>query len=394
VTVPRSKLRIGIVGCGDVTHRHYLSPLASLVGRVEVVACSDPRLEAAQKVADAVRAWSPDVRAFDRLDDLLTLAEPDAVLNLAPVAVHAQVTQQCLETGVHVFSEKTIAATVAEADGLIELARSRGLTLLCAPASAATRRVRWLRDVIDSGRLGRPTLVEGRCASLGPASWREYTGDPTVFYGPQVGPVRDLGIYRLHEMTALLGPVRRVQATGSIAIPRRQILGGPLAGGTVEITAPDHVLMNLGFASGALGQLLSSFAVPGTRGPYLEIQLSGGSISLEGDQFRVDGRVAVYAFDPSPEAASGTAGGGPAAGERPIIDGPLDAEGWRYGSLPAEASDQWPVVAMGVLHFLACLLGEEKPMLTAEHARHVLEIILAAYRSIEDGRTHELTTTF
>jgi hypothetical protein len=38
--------------------------------------------------------------------------------------------------------------------------------------------------------------------------------------------------------------------------------------------------------------------------------------------------------------------------------------------------------------------GDERPVLTAEHARHVLEIMLLAYESIADGRVKDLTTTF
>jgi predicted dehydrogenase len=388
--VPNRKLRIGIVGCGDVAHRSYLAPLASLSDRVEIAACSDPRLAAAENLAEAVRGWSPDVRPFERLDDMLAQSEPDAVFDLTPAPAHAQVNRRCLEAGVHLFSEKPMAATLAEADGLIELARSRGLTFLCAPAPAATRRVRWLRKVVESGRLGRPTLIIGRSSTLGPASWPEYTGDPTVFYGPGVGPLRDLGVYRLHEMTALFGPVRRVQATGSIAIPRRRILAGPMAGGTVDVASPDHVLMNLEFASGSLGQLLASFAVPATAAPDLEIHLAAGSMSLPGDRFGADEVVGVFAFDPSPAAAAASGPGqGPA-----IIDAPLDAEGWRRGPLPPEAREPWPVVGTGPIHFVACLLGREKPILTAEQARHVLEIILAAYASIDDGRAHDLTTGF
>lgn len=387
----KSKLRIGIAGCGDVAHRFYLPPLASLADRIELVGCSDPRSEAAEGVAAAVRAWSPGVRAFDRLDDLLAL-RPDGVFNLTPAPAHAEVNGKILESGVNLFSEKPIAASVAEADRLIETARSRGLLFLCAPAPAVTRRVRWLADVIASGRLGHPTLIVGQCATLGPASWPEYTGDPTVFYGPGVGPVRDLGVYRLHEMTALLGPVRRVQAAGSIAIPQRRILMGSPAGRTMEVTAPDHVLMNLEFAGGALGQLLASFAVPATQAPYLEIHLSAGTISLPGDQFGADDIGGVFAFDPSP--SGGSAGSGREGGEPLIIDSPKDSAGWRRGPLPAVAQDRWPVVCTGPGHFVGCLAGDEKPILTAEHARHVLEIILAAYHSIEDGRTQDLVTTF
>jgi hypothetical protein len=40
------------------------------------------------------------------------------------------------------------------------------------------------------------------------------------------------------------------------------------------------------------------------------------------------------------------------------------------------------------------MLGDETPVLTAEHARHVLDVILKAYASIDDGRTHDTETTF
>ena len=51
-------------------------------------------------------------------------------------------------------------------------------------------------------------------------------------------------------------------------------------------------------------------------------------------------------------------------------------------------------VEAGARHFVACLAGTETPVLTAVHARHVLEVILAAYASIADGRIQELRTTF
>ena len=48
----------------------------------------------------------------------------------------------------------------------------------------------------------------------------------------------------------------------------------------------------------------------------------------------------------------------------------------------------------GVEHFLACVRGEERPILTAEHARHTLDIILKTYASIEDGDSHLTETSF
>jgi predicted dehydrogenase len=362
-----ARTRIGVIGCGDVAHRRYLPALASLADEVEVVGCCDARPEAADRAADAVRDWSPNVRAFTEVRDLIE-AHPDAAFNLTPPPFHAEITSQFLEAGIHVFSEKPLASTVAEAGALIETARSHGVLLLCAPGSAATLRVRWLAQVAASGALGRPTLAVGHFAGFGPAGWKLYTGDPTVFYGPKVGPVFDLGIYRLHEMTAVLGPVRRVQAVGTIAVPTRTVVAGRLAGRTIEVTAPDHVLMNLEFASGALGHVLSSFAVAATEAPYLEVHFSGGSINLTGDPFDAPPTPHIHFVD---------------AGSTE-----------RAPSLPPLDADPRSIIETGAAHFVACVRGDEKPILTAEHSRHVLDVVLRAYESIADGRSRQIETTF
>ena len=359
------RLRLGVIGCGDVAFRHYLPALASQSDRIELVGVSDPRAEAAERLANAVRAWSTEVRTFDSPAKLLEATQPAAIVNLTPAPLHAEVSGACLRAGAHVFSEKPLASSVAEADGLIEEARLGGLTLLCAPASAVTRRVRWLAGLVASGELGRPTLASAQVANMGPAGWAEYTGDPTVFYGPGVGPVMDIGVYRLHELTTILGPARSVQAAGSIAIPRRKIAAGPLAGREIEVTAPDHVLLDIEFASGALGRLLASFATPASLAPWLEIQLTEGAISLSGDPFGSDGPASVFR-----------------AGE------------WRHGVTATEPADPLYVVGMGIPHFLDCIEGRVPPVLTAEHARHVLELVRSAERSIADGRRQALTTSF
>ena len=72
----------------------------------------------------------------------------------------------------------------------------------------------------------------------------------------------------------------------------------------------------------------------------------------------------------------------------------LGLEGWVHGLQPPPPGEELGVVETGVAHFVACLAGEETPVLTAEHARHVLDITLKAYASIEDGQSHETETTF
>jgi predicted dehydrogenase len=364
------KLRLAIVGCGDVLFRHYLPALEALADRVAIGALVDPRPGAADAAAQAVAPWSPDAAAYTDLDEMLRRGGVDAAIDLTPAPRHGPVNQAILDAGVHLYSEKPLAGTVADADRLIATAAERGVVFICAPGSAATKRFRWLAEVIHSGRYGSPTLAVAHHADPGPAAWREYTGNPTPFYREGVGPVFDHGVYRLHEMTTLLGPVTRVQAMGAIGSPARVVRGGPLTGQTIDVTTPDHVLIHLEFATGALGQLLASFGTPATKAPWLELHFPMTTISFGGQSWEQDAPISIYLDDDGPDAREGWIDD---------LDAPVDEIG---------------VVETGVTHFVACLRGEAEPVLTAEHARHVLDITLKAYASIEDGQSHRTETTF
>lgn len=364
-----SPLVLAIVGAGDVAFRHYLPALGDLGDVVRVGAFVDPRPGAARAAAHAVASWSPGAAAVTDVAELASTGVT-AAINLTPAPLHAAMNRTLLEQDLDVYSEKPLAGTLDDADALIELARERGRRLLCAPGSAVTQRVAWLRGLADDPRFGAPTLVVGHHADPGPAAWREYTGDPTPFYREGVGPVFDHGVYRLHEMTAVMGPVRRVQAMGAIGARSRRVRGGPLTGRTIDVTTPDHVLIHFEFASGGLGQLLASFGTPSTLAPWLEVHYPMATVSFGGHSWEPDAPVSVYLDD----------------------DGPDAREAWQHDvEIP---SDPHGVVEAGVHHAVACLRGEAIPVLTAEHARHTLDITLQAYASIADGRAHETRTTF
>jgi len=75
-------------------------------------------------------------------------------------------------------------------------------------------------------------------------------------------------------------------------------------------------------------------------------------------------------------------------------DDPDDADEGSWTHDVDVPGDTFDTVTSGARHFLACLLGHETPVLTAEHARHVLDVILKAYESIADGAAHATETTF
>ena len=171
-------------------------------------------------------------------------------------------------------------ARVAEADRLIATAAERGVRFLCAPGVAVTTRFRWLAE-LDRLRALRPSDPRGDppCRS-GTRGLARVHGRPDAVLSrrrrPGVRPWR----LPAPRMTMLLGPVTRVQAMGAIATPTRVVRGGPLTGQVIEVTTPDHVLINLEFASGALGQLLASFGTAELARPVARAALPDGDGEL------------------------------------------------------------------------------------------------------------------
>lgn len=114
------RLRTGVVGAGvfGAFHaaKHASSRRADLIGIWDVDA---PR---ARSVAQSCAAES-----FSSLEALLSSV--DAVTIASPAPTHFQLARRALETGRHVYVEKPLAMTAAEADALIELAEKKSLTL-------------------------------------------------------------------------------------------------------------------------------------------------------------------------------------------------------------------------------------------------------------------------
>jgi predicted dehydrogenase len=363
--------QLGLIGCGDVAFRTYIPGILNDCTRATVTATFDPVLERAQNAA----ALFPGATAYTEFDPFLHHAALDGVFNLTPAPLHAEATTAAFDHGLSVFSEKPIAASVAEAQALAERAKTEGLVYLCAPATMATDRFQWIKSFMAEGRMGTPTVAVGQMANLGPANWRQYTGDPSVFYKMGVGPVLDLGVYVLHGITGLFGPAKRVQSFAGIAIPERTVLIPRLMGEKVIVETPDVSLIQLDFGDNSYAQILSSFAVPATQSPTMEIHGSDASITIwYEDWYDATGPIDFYQHDPS---ATGL-------------------QGWQRKVSPPSpvASLGENLIWAGPRHFVSVLNGTQEPILTAEHAIHILDIILSSAESATTGKAIELTTTF
>ena len=108
-------LRVGVVGGGLVAQAMHLQHLAASRERFRVVALAEP----SAKVREALcaRYGIPGAHADHR--SLLDGGGLDAVVVASPAATHAQVVLDALDAGLHVFCEKPLCITIADADAIL-----------------------------------------------------------------------------------------------------------------------------------------------------------------------------------------------------------------------------------------------------------------------------------
>lgn len=354
-------VRLGILGAGMIATCDWgvLPGMAALRGRAEVAAIASRNSAKARAVADE---WGiPQV--FESLDALLA-SDVDAVVNLTPMQVHGETSHAILAARKHLVSEKPLASTVEEATSLLDLARRVGRHVVCSPPRMREpARIR-ARELVAEGAIGPVAFARVRSSHAGPA-WRAWPVDPRPLYAGGAGPLIDMGVYGIQEITGILGPARRVFATAAITRPVRTARGGPYDGVAVPVTVPDNVLVTLELDDGVAAFVDCTFNVRAARSPSVEIFGHEGTIALH------DGspdRPAVELF---------RVGGDGVTGRWSDATGPGFAE--------RQANLERLQRASLVEQLLDALEGRPNA-LSAAHALHTLEIVRAAERSAAEGR--------
>ncbi len=261
--------KIGIIGTGDISAA-YLRAARDL-HLFEVAAITDQ-----DSARAAARAEEFGVSALSQAE-LLARSDLSAIVNLTPPAAHAQVSLDILRSGHHAYSEKPLAAELADGQALVAEADRLGLRLGCAPDTFLGAGLQTVRAAIDGGLIGRPVAFTAFFMGSGPESWHP---NPAFFFQPGAGPLLDMGPYYLTALVNLLGPVTRVSGSAVKALDERVAGHASRLGEKIPVGTPTHVTAQLTFASGVVGTFISSFDVPGSEVPRIEIYGTAGTLSL------------------------------------------------------------------------------------------------------------------
>lgn len=183
-------LEIAVVGVGHWGPNLIRNFDNRLRSRVRWIIDRDPRrLEAAS-------SRFPEARLETDVAKALADPELDAIVIATPTRTHADLVRRGLSAGVHVMVEKPLTADVESGRELCDLALEKQRTLLVGHVFVYNAAVRWVKDCIDRGDLGRVYYISSNRTNLGPirndvnASWDLAAQDIAIFnYWLGSGPV-------------------------------------------------------------------------------------------------------------------------------------------------------------------------------------------------------------
>ncbi len=147
------KIRIGIIGCGlaSTWHLDYLVTDE----RVEIVALVDVNHDNIAAVLKRIpEEKRKGINEYKEYPEMLAKERLDACLVLTPHKFHHEQVKACLTCGLHVLVEKPLTVTAAESEQLVALAKRQKRVLIVAYQYPGKGAVKYVREVIESGRLG------------------------------------------------------------------------------------------------------------------------------------------------------------------------------------------------------------------------------------------------
>ena len=223
--------------------------------RIAALVVNDPGADADLRVrapgAKILTDWREAVADPDI--DLIDICLPDSL--------HYPVAKAAILAGKHVFCEKPLADTAAEAKELADLARARGVITRVGHAFPRNPVHDLAREIIRSGEIGEVTMFKG-CQHIdvfgdpaAPFMWRaDGTKAPT-------GIVGDTGSHVFSFMHFLVGRVQSLIADNRIFTTHRPVVAGSVLGSgapsgadaMAEVTNPDATTLLCRFESGASG---------------------------------------------------------------------------------------------------------------------------------------------
>ena len=251
------KLRIGLLGGGRIGKLHGTN-VQNFIPDAEVVILADPFLN------EEMEEWAKSIgieRCTKDPADVFAAADVDAVFICSSTDTHADFMMQAAAAGKHIFCEKPIATDIAKIKEALAAVEKAGVKLQVGFVRRFDRSHKAVRDVVASGKLGKPYVV--KVCSRDPA------GPPMSYVKVSGGIFMDMMIHDFDMVRYLAGSdVTEVSATGTV-------LTDP---GYAEYDDVDTAIVTLKFENGAIGVIDNCRQAPYGYDQRVEVLCEKGAV--------------------------------------------------------------------------------------------------------------------
>ncbi len=233
-------------------------------GKAEIVAVWDEKPERGEP-------WAKELGCdfVSDLDEILAREDVDAVCCCAPTTMHTDVMIRAAKAGKHIFTEKTLACTVAECNEIAKAIEENGVVFTISYPHKMWPVVKFAKEHIENGDFGRVTNVRIRNAHNGVSGkWLpEYWFVKEDCAG---GAMMDLGCHPMYLLAYLCGKPKKITGIAN------SVFGTPVDENAVSV---------IEFENGIIGVSETSFLA--FSSPYtIEVHGTDGILLWQGGEIK------------------------------------------------------------------------------------------------------------
>ena len=262
------KLRIGLLGAGRIGKLHGTN-IQNFVPEAEVTILADPFLN------PDMEAWAASIgipNCTKNPEDVFASDEVDAVFICSSTDTHADFIIKAAAAGKHIFCEKPIHTDIAKINEALAAVKKAGVKLQVGFVRRFDRSHKAVRDVVASGKLGKPFVVKV-CS-------RDPGAPPMEYVKVSGGIFLDMMIHDFDMVRYLSGSeVTEVCSTGAVLVDPRFADYGDV----------DTAIVTLKFANGAIGVIDNCRQAPYGYDQRVEVLCEKGTVQdnnhLENEAF-------------------------------------------------------------------------------------------------------------
>lgn len=325
-------LKVGVIGCGywgPNLIRNFVQLKGSDV--LWVADLDETRLAHMKTVY-------PNVRTTTDYTELLADSEVDIVAVATPVRTHFKLASEALLAKKHVFVEKPMTASVAEAKLLVEQSKANHVKIMVGHTFLYTGAVKKMKEIIDSGELGEIYYVSSQRLNLG-------------LFQQDINVIWDLAPHDVSIMTYLLG--------------QEPIAVSAVGFSHVNPSVEDIAVLNLRFQGDLVGFVQSSWLDPDK---IRKMTVVGSKKMMVYDDVQPAEKIRIYDKGVEKPKHYDTFAEFPYA--------------YKYGDTLIPKIEGAEPIRTQLKHFLECIANGQEPLTNGANGLAVVKILEGAQRSL------------